>query len=111
MCSASNVKLAETLQTVANEGARAFYDPSSALAQNLVKDIQAKGGIVTLEDLSSYYHNFTVKVSSRAVLLLLVLFLFLFLLLFINYYLTFMRRALSSRRSESRSARSTRATR
>jgi len=59
---ASNVKLAETLQTVANEGARTFYDPSSALAQNLVKDIQAKGGIITLEDLSSYYHNFTVKV-------------------------------------------------
>jgi hypothetical protein len=64
MCSASNVKLAETLQTVANEGARAFYDPSSALAQNLVKDIQAKGGIITMEDLSSYYHNFTVKVPS-----------------------------------------------
>jgi gamma-glutamyltranspeptidase len=70
MCSASNVKLAETLQTVANEGARTFYDPSSALAQNLVKDIQAKGGIITLEDLSSYYHNFTVKVSSLGPFLL-----------------------------------------
>jgi gamma-glutamyltranspeptidase len=64
VCSASNPKLAETLQTVATEGVKAFYDPNSTLAQNLVKDIQAKGGIITLQDLSSYYYNSTVKVAA-----------------------------------------------
>lgn len=59
---ASNVKLAETLQTVADEGVGAFYNPNSTLAQNLIKDIQAKGGIMTLDDLSNYYYNNTVKV-------------------------------------------------
>lgn len=59
--SASNPKLSETLYTVASEGAQAFYNPNSTLAQKLVKDIQDQGGIITLNDLSNYYYNNTVK--------------------------------------------------
>jgi gamma-glutamyltranspeptidase/glutathione hydrolase/leukotriene-C4 hydrolase len=58
---ASNPKLSETLYTVASEGAQAFYNPNSTLAQKLVKDIQDQGGIITLNDLSNYYYNNTVK--------------------------------------------------
>ncbi|KAG7272422.1 hypothetical protein CRUP_013176, partial [Coryphaenoides rupestris] len=47
-----NVKLAETYHKIAEEGADAFYQ--GHLAENLVNDIQAAGGIVTLKDLSAY---------------------------------------------------------
>ncbi|XP_015250586.1 PREDICTED: gamma-glutamyltransferase 5-like [Cyprinodon variegatus] len=45
-------KLADTLETIANVGAEAFY--SGRIAEDLVRDVQEAGGKLTLEDLASY---------------------------------------------------------
>ncbi|XP_038139266.1 glutathione hydrolase 5 proenzyme-like [Cyprinodon tularosa] len=45
-------KLADTLETIADDGAEAFY--SGRIAEDLVRDVQEAGGVLTLEDLASY---------------------------------------------------------
>lgn len=46
-------KLAETLQIIQSEGVSAMYD-NGTIAQMFVQDIQAAGGIITVEDLMKY---------------------------------------------------------
>uniref|UniRef100_A0A3Q1EUE6 Glutathione hydrolase n=1 Tax=Acanthochromis polyacanthus TaxID=80966 RepID=A0A3Q1EUE6_9TELE len=50
-------KLAETMETIAEQGAKAFY--SGKIGHDLIQDIEAAGGTLTMEDLKS----FRVKVS------------------------------------------------
>ncbi|XP_012704846.2 glutathione hydrolase 5 proenzyme [Fundulus heteroclitus] len=45
-------KLADTLETIAEEGADAFY--TGRIGHDLIQDIKAAGGTLTMEDLKSY---------------------------------------------------------
>ena len=44
--------LAKTLEKIAKEGDKAFYE--GEIAKNLVKDLQSLGGILTEDDLRDY---------------------------------------------------------
>lgn len=50
-------KLAETLRHIADNGADSLY--GGQIGRNLVKDIQERGGIVTLDDLKNYEVKWT----------------------------------------------------
>ncbi|KAF8052940.1 hypothetical protein N665_1485s0009 [Sinapis alba] len=52
-----NIKLAETLEKVAEKGMKAFYQDD--VAENLVNDLNNAGGNMTLDDLRSYKVNVT----------------------------------------------------
>ncbi|XP_036000468.1 glutathione hydrolase 5 proenzyme-like [Fundulus heteroclitus] len=45
-------KLADTLEMIANNGSDVFY--TGKIAEDLVRDVQEAGGVLTLEDLASY---------------------------------------------------------
>lgn len=45
-------KLADTLETIANHGADAFY--TGRIAEDLIRDIQEAGGTLTMQDLAAY---------------------------------------------------------
>uniref|UniRef100_A0A8C4F1K3 Gamma-glutamyltransferase 5a n=1 Tax=Dicentrarchus labrax TaxID=13489 RepID=A0A8C4F1K3_DICLA len=45
-------KLADTLETIAKDGADAFY--SGRIAEDLIRDVQEAGGSLTLQDLAEY---------------------------------------------------------
>ncbi|KAK1883792.1 Glutathione hydrolase 5 proenzyme [Dissostichus eleginoides] len=46
------LKLADTMETIAKQGAKAFY--SGKIGQDLIQDIEAAGGTMTMEDLTSF---------------------------------------------------------
>ncbi|CAJ1857163.1 unnamed protein product [Sphenostylis stenocarpa] len=47
-----NTKLADTLRAISESGPKVFYD--GLIGQNLVKDVQNAGGILSTEDLKNY---------------------------------------------------------
>lgn len=48
------LKLAETLEIIAEEGADALYTADGSLIKGFVQDIQDQGGIITVEDMINY---------------------------------------------------------
>ncbi|SCU78201.1 LADA_0A04390g1_1 [Lachancea dasiensis] len=58
--------LAETLRELAQNGTVApFYDPDHRIGKSLVRKVQETGGILTGEDLSSYYVNVSSPLSAK----------------------------------------------
>lgn len=53
--------MADSLQEIADQGARALYDGD--LAQMMAKDVQAKGGSLSVEDLRAYHAQFSDPLS------------------------------------------------
>lgn len=60
-----NPQLAETLKIIAREGADAIYSSTGSLGHALVNEIQAHGGIVTMDDLRVYQPKFAPSVSAK----------------------------------------------
>lgn len=61
-----NRKLGQTLRIIAREGAEAIYNVShGSLAKKIIDEIQAAGGIVTLDDLRIYQPRWSDSTSSK----------------------------------------------
>lgn len=62
----TNRKLGQTLRIIAREGAEAIYNVThGSLAQKIVDEIRAAGGIVTLDDLRIYKPRWGESISSK----------------------------------------------
>lgn len=60
-----NLKLAETLKIIAEEGADAIYSDNGSLGPKLVDEIRAHGGIVTMNDFVAYNPKWGGTVSTK----------------------------------------------
>lgn len=60
-----NLRLAETLKIIAEEGADAIYSDGGTLGHEFVRDIQKHGGLVTMNDLLSYTPKWGGTVSKK----------------------------------------------
>lgn len=60
-----NLKLAQALKAIASEGANAIYSTNGSLGQKLVAEIQANGGVVTMDDLNIYQTRWSPAVSTK----------------------------------------------
>ncbi|KAA8534906.1 hypothetical protein F0562_029878 [Nyssa sinensis] len=59
-----NVELGRSLEAVAEQGLKAFYN--GAIGEKLVKDVREAGGILTMEDLRNYRVDVTEAVAVNA---------------------------------------------
>lgn len=57
--------MAETFKIIAREGANAIYSSEGSLGQKLVDEIQANGGIVTMDDLRIYQPKYAPSVKAK----------------------------------------------
>ncbi|XP_060522603.1 glutathione hydrolase 1 proenzyme-like [Cylas formicarius] len=57
------LRLARTLEVIANEGGDALY--TGSLVESLVKDIESKGGIITVEDMKNYTPIWQEPITTR----------------------------------------------
>lgn len=60
-----NLKLAETLKIIAAEGVDAIYSEKGSLGHKMVEEIQANGGVVTMDDFRSYNPKWGSSVSTK----------------------------------------------
>lgn len=60
------LRLARTLEIIAEEGADALYNANGTLINGFVKDVQAKGGIITAEDMSNYEYVYFILNTTNA---------------------------------------------
>lgn len=59
------LKLAETLEIIANEGAESMYTADGTIAKALVEEIRELGGILTIEDFVNYAADWEEPVSTE----------------------------------------------
>lgn len=59
------LKLAETLEIIAKEGADTMYTANGTIAKLLVKDIQERNGIITIDDLVNYEAEWKAPITAH----------------------------------------------
>lgn len=59
------LKLAETLEIIAEEGVDTMYTANGTIAKLLVKDIQERGGIITIDDLMNFETEWKAPVTAH----------------------------------------------